>query len=122
MTLTSPLRPYNGLVLIIFAVLSAWGLWVFRIAPGVYKFPVGLYDLLDAGVLPNGQPIKKHYTGLGPVDKILTLLVTVFIYGPAGWNEQFYWQQLNFLLQITPIAAVMNAEACRERNRGSWLK
>ncbi len=119
---SSSVRPYNALVLGSFAVMSAIALYLLRISPVVDNFPVGLYLMVEAGVLPSGQPIKKNYTGLKPVDDILALLVTVFLSGPAGWNEEFYWQQWYFLMQVVPIVAVMNVEACRERNRPSWIK
>jgi hypothetical protein len=115
-------RPYNGLLLTILILLSAAGAWFMRIIPVLNDAPVGFNQTLEAGVHPNGVIVKKNYTGLGPVDEVLKLLVTAFLPGAAGWNEAAYWQQFHFLMQITPMLAVLNIEACRERNRGSWVK
>lgn len=93
-----------------------------RISLALYDAPVGFLDTVAAGVHPNGTPIKIDYTGLKVLDEGLSFLVTAFLPGSAGWNEVFYWQQFHFLLQITGLVAIMNVEACRERNRGSWLK
>jgi hypothetical protein len=93
-----------------------------RINTAIKDAPVGFNQTLEAGVHPNGVVIKKSYTGLGPVDEVLKLLVTAFLPGAARWNELAFWQQFHFLVQIAPMIAVMNIEACRERNRGSWIK
>lgn len=84
--------------------------------------PVAFSNVIEAGVLPNGTRFKKYYTGIGPLDEMLSFLVAAFLYGPTGWNEAFYWQQLHFLGQIAPIIAIMNVEACREKHQSSWLK
>jgi len=84
--------------------------------------PVGFLDVVQSGAHPNGVPIKKNYTGLGLLDEGISFLVTAFMPGAAGWNETFYWQQVHFLLQFGVMGAIMNVEACRERNRGSVLK
>jgi hypothetical protein len=121
---TSPTgtRPYNALLLSVFAILAPIGAWTMRITTFLNGAPVGFNDVVAAGVHPNGTPIKKSYTGLFALDEGLSFLVTAFLPGAAGWNEAFYWQQFHFLIQLTVAIAIMNVEACRERNRGSWLK
>lgn len=84
--------------------------------------PIGFDKMIETNLLPNGIPIKKHFTGIMPLDEGLSFLNAAFIYGPSRWNEAFYWQQLHFLLQVTALVVVMNVEACRERNRSSWLR
>ncbi|KAH7390480.1 hypothetical protein BKA66DRAFT_413852 [Pyrenochaeta sp. MPI-SDFR-AT-0127] len=115
-------RPYNAAILAAFVALSVAGAWFMRINIVMNKVPVGFKEVIASGVLPNGTPIKKHYTGIAPLDGMVSFLVAAFVYGPTGWNEPFFWQQLHFLVQITPMIAVLNVEACRERNRGSWVK
>ena len=122
MAFSSTRRPNNAAILAAFVVMSCMGLWFMRIYPSINEFPVGLFDMLDSGVLHNGRPLKKHYTGIGMVDEVLSLLVAVFIYGPAGWNNVFFWQEVHFLIQISAVIAVMSVEACRGRNSGSWAK
>ena len=93
-----------------------------RISLVLNDLPLDFNKIIETGILPNGMRIKKHFTGVVPLDEGLSFLVAAFLYGPTAWNEAFYWQQLHFLVQITTLIAVMNVEACRERNRGSWLK
>jgi hypothetical protein len=115
-------RPYNALLLTTFALLSITGAWFMRIYFVLNGAPVGFNDVLAAGAHPNGTPIKKSYTGLKIIDEMLALLVTAFLPAASGWNEAAYWQAFHFLFQIMPIIAIMNVEACRERNQKSWIK
>ena len=115
-------RPYNGLLLAFFGVLSAAGLWFMRISTVLNDAPVGFLDIVASGTHPNGVVIKITYTHLKPVDEVLSFLVAAFLPGTAGWDEVFYWQQVHFLVQIGSLLAIMNVEACRTRNSGSWLK
>ncbi|KAH4127099.1 hypothetical protein HBH68_065640 [Parastagonospora nodorum] len=115
-------RPCNTLLLITFALLSAAGAWFMRVSLILYDAPKDFLEVVQAGVYPNGTPIKKDYTGLAPLDEGLSFLVAAFLPGAAGWNETFYWQQFHFLIQITGLIAIMNVEACRERNSASWIK
>jgi hypothetical protein len=115
-------RANNNALLAAFAALSGLGLYTMRILPAMNNLPVGFMDVSKTGVLPNGVPLKKDFTGIRHLDEGLAFLVSAFVYGPTRWNETFYWQQIHFLLQITVLIAIMNVEACRERNQRSWLK
>ncbi|KAL1793576.1 hypothetical protein ACET3X_008558 [Alternaria dauci] len=115
-------RPNNNALLAVMAVLAGIGLYTMRIATAQNDVPVGFLDAAASGTLPNGVALKKHYTGLRILDEGLSFLVTAFLYGPTGWSETFYWQQLHFLFQITPVLAVHGVEAYRGRNQNSWIK
>jgi len=115
-------RQNNGALLLLFTVLAAIGLYTMRITTTINGIPVDFLESIQAGTLINGSPIKRDYTGIQLLDQGLSFLVAAFVYGPAGWNEPYYWQQIHFLVQIAPIIVVMTVEACRERNQGSWLK
>ncbi|RMZ73160.1 fad binding domain-containing [Pyrenophora seminiperda CCB06] len=117
-------RPNNNALLLIMAVLSAIGLYCMRIGCVVHDYPIDILEGAKMGILPNtnGVRMRKEYTGIKQVDEPLGFLVTAFLYGPTKWNEPFYWQQVHFLTQLAVIIAIMNVEACRERNQGSWLK
>jgi hypothetical protein len=115
-------RPNNNVLLAIIAVLAAIATYAMRITTAQNGIPVGFLESASSGVMANGVLVKKHYTGIGFLDQGLSFLVAAFLYGPTGWNEPFYWQQLHFLLQFTAVLTVTNVEACRERNQGSWLK
>lgn len=115
-------RSGNGTLLFLYAALSAIGLYTMRILTSMTGTPVGFMEMLQSSTFPDGSPIKKDYTGIPSFDIGLASLVAAFVPGPARWNEAFYWQQIHFLVQIAPVIAVMNVEACRGRNQGSWLK
>jgi len=115
-------RPNNNALLAVMAVLSVIGMYCMRIGCIVHDYPVEILDAVKTGILPNGVKIRKDYLGIKPVDESLSFLVTAFLYGPTKWNEAFYWQQVHFLGQLAVAVAIMNVEACRERNQGSWLK
>jgi hypothetical protein len=115
-------RANNNALLILFAVISALGLYTLRIQSAMNDIPRGFLETVQGDVLSNGVPIKKNFTGIKMLDEGLSFLVIAFLYGPTKWNEPFYWQQFHFLFQITSLVAVMNVEACRKRNQGSWLK
>lgn len=115
-------RPHNTPLLVAFGLFSLAGAWFMRISIALNDAPVGFLDVVASGEHPNGVPIVTHYTGLKALDEGLSFLVTAFLPGSAGWNETYYWQQVHFLTQITTLIAIMNVEACRVRNQGSWLK
>jgi len=115
-------RPNNNALLAVMAALSAVGMYCMRVGCIVHDYPVEILDAAKTGILPNGVKMRKDYFGIKPVDESLSFLVTAFLYGPTKWNEAFYWQQVHFLGQLAVVVAIMNVEACRERNQSSWLK
>ncbi|KAF2124262.1 hypothetical protein P153DRAFT_302912 [Dothidotthia symphoricarpi CBS 119687] len=117
---TSAQRPYNAAITGLFILCSVGGLLFMRIATVLNDVPRGFFDLVAASHLPNGVAIKKHFTGIGPLDNGLSFLVTAFITGSAKLHEPFYWNQVHFIIQFMATIVVMNVEACRERHRGRW--
>jgi hypothetical protein len=115
-------RSNNNALLVLFAALSVLGLYTMRISVSMNNVPVGFLETVEEGVLAHALPLKKDYTGIHYLDQGLAFLVLAFVYGPTSWNEPLYWQQTHFLFQFTVLLAIMNVEACRERNQGSWLK
>jgi hypothetical protein len=115
-------RPGNNALLIFFALISGLGLYTMRISVAMNDIPRGFLETVQGDVLSNGVPIKKNFTRIKMLDEGLSFLTIAFLYGPTKWNEPFYWQQFHFLFQVTSLVAIMNVEACRERNQGSWLK
>jgi hypothetical protein len=67
-------RPYNALLLTVFAILAPIGLWTMRITTFLNDAPVGFTNVVAAGVHPNGVSIKKSYTGLAALDEGLSFL------------------------------------------------
>jgi hypothetical protein len=115
-------RANNNALLGAFAALAGLGLYTMRIAPAMNNLPLGFMEVIETGILPNGVPLKKDFTGIRHLDDGLSFLVAAFVYGPTKWNESFYWLQIHFLFQIAVLIAISNVEACRERNQRSWLK
>ncbi|KAJ5952743.1 uncharacterized protein N7479_011156 [Penicillium vulpinum] len=75
-------------------------------------------------LLPGGveAPLRQVYTGLGPVDLILQVIVTIFL--PAVTNFSTPEQPLQvmyFLSSILPIIAILTVEGFRPRNKWTLL-
>ena len=115
-------RPNNNALLCLLAALSVLGLYTMRVSVAMNDIPKDFRAVAQGNALPNGVPIKRDFTGIKLLDEGLAFLVVAFIFGPTKWNETFFWQQFHFLFQITSLIAIMNVEACRNRNQGSLLK
>ncbi|KAI1438415.1 hypothetical protein GGR50DRAFT_429559 [Xylaria sp. CBS 124048] len=117
-TVPQAFRPHNALFMLIFALASAYAAWAMRIETAIKGIPVGFVEQVESKVLPDGTPMRTHYTGIEAVDSGLLFLVAAFIAGPLGWDEGVRLQQMHFLVQFFAIVAVWNVEACRARH--SW--
>lgn len=75
-------------------------------------------------LLPGGveAPLRQVYTGLGPVDLILKILVTIFLPAVSNFStpEQPF-QVLYFLGSLMPIIAILTVEGFRPRNKWTLL-
>jgi hypothetical protein len=66
------------ILLILLSVAGFWTLWGFPYQNGLLKI---LNQETEPGALipgPTAAPMKQSYTGIGPVDKQLTILVSFF--------------------------------------------
>ncbi len=69
-------------------------------------------------VYPNTDiVIKKHYTGLKPVDGFLSVLVTAFLAGPLALKKYIQVQQAYFLCSWLAVLVVWSVESVRLGNR-----
>jgi len=66
----------------------------------------------------NGTPLQTRYTGIFPVDVVLSMLVAVFAPGAAGWDERVRILQLYLLTQVFAICCVWTVEAHQVVHRG----
>lgn len=105
----------------LFALISGLAAWFMHVQPSQLGIPKDFDSAVASAKLPNGVNIKTEYTGIVVVDKVLTFLVTAFIYGSAGWDRTFQLHQIYFLVTILPVLAVWNAEALRSRNKWAIL-
>jgi hypothetical protein len=117
-TRTTATRPYNTLLVSIFAVAAVAALWLMRIETAIKGIPADFIEHVEARVYPTGTAMRTRYTGIEVVDSGLLFLVAAFAAGPLGWDEGVRVQQLHFLVQFFAVIAVWNVEACRDRN--SW--
>jgi hypothetical protein len=115
-------RPYQTVLLLLFFVVAVAGIYYMRVIPVINDIPVDFLQTVESSILPNGVPVKKTFIGISVIDEGLSFLVSAFIGGAAGWNKSFFLLQVHFLISIGAQIAVMNVEACRERNRGRWLR
>jgi hypothetical protein len=60
--------------------------------------------------------LRRHYTGIAPLDFAASFLVAVFTHGAAGWTKGIQLQQAFFLLQFFPVIATWAVESARKRN------
>jgi hypothetical protein len=59
--------------------------------------------------------MRRYYTGVAAIDALLSVLVTAFIAGPAGWNRGIQVQQAYFLISFFPVIATWSIESVRKR-------
>jgi hypothetical protein len=65
-----------------------------------------------------GAPLRDHYTGIGSVDKILTVLVSVFGVSLAGHNKARLVQLVSFTPLLLPTTLDWTIEAYRAGAKG----
>lgn len=63
-----------------------------------------------------GIALRTTYTGIVPVDKGLSFLVSAFIHGAAAWDRGSYLQQIYFLVSFFSVITIWTIESCRKRN------
>ncbi|KAI1118574.1 hypothetical protein F5Y14DRAFT_398942 [Nemania sp. NC0429] len=109
-------RPYNALLVLVFAVAAVAAGWLMRVETGIKGIPVDFVEQVQARVYANGMPMRTRYTGIDAVDQGMLFLVAAFAAGPLAWDEGVRLHQLHFLVQFFAVIAVWNVEACRARN------
>jgi hypothetical protein len=103
------------------ALLGFWTLWAFPYNNGLLKI---LQDETRPGALipgPTAAPMKQTYTGIGPVDRELTTLVSFFytaIYGNRGDVSLSF---LGLGGHVLAAWALVTVESYRNGNQGKWL-
>lgn len=75
-------------------------------------------EALVQGVVPGGEaPIRRSYTGLAGIDKLLGFLVTMFLPAVDGAvGPQQTVQLMYFMSTLVPLLAIMILEGFRPRN------
>jgi hypothetical protein len=95
--------------------MAYYGMWA-RSASWDLGSHVG--EIITTGTFPYDPtfPLKRTYTGIGPIDEYLVFLTAVFMPGLRGWDRNFQYLQIYFLGHLVQPIAIWTAEANRSRN------
>ncbi|KAI9632360.1 uncharacterized protein MKK02DRAFT_40662 [Dioszegia hungarica] len=105
---------------LLYLSLSASGIYYFHFSPAS-QIGARSLNALTSTSAPFAYPdhpnviIRRVYTGFSVPDSILSCIVTIFLAGPAGFSEHIRIQQINFLLNLGPLALVFSIESIRAK-------
>lgn len=97
------------------------GLYKMRIEPALHGIPVHFEELVfqEKVLLDGVTPLKTRFTGLSPLDDMLSMLVGAFMPGITGVEgPQVRLQQWYFLTQWFGVLCFWTVEGFREGNKG----
>ncbi|CAJ2505544.1 Uu.00g129380.m01.CDS01 [Anthostomella pinea] len=97
-------------VLITLSCLGLFLLWGVMALQGSLQ---ALFEIKDSAVFPNGRRLKTSYTGIGPVDNLLCILVIFF----DGLNNLVEPAQYLMLLELVSTLFVINMMTLVESRR-----
>jgi len=118
--------PYRRGFYLTYAILSAVAFYYMRLGPAS-KITANHIEPLINGIAPSfrypgrTEVIRQYYTGIKPVDGLLSVLVTAFLSGSAGWRFDIQVQQINFLTSWTSVLVVWSLESVRRSNSWSFI-
>lgn len=76
---------------------------------------------VEEGILPNGEPLRTHYTGVAGLDSFLTILVRFFYSCAAGERPGLSLFTVYFAAQVVPAHAILVLEGLRAGNKSTAL-
>lgn len=104
---------------LIYAGMSAVALYYLRLGPTCQAADKEMQEVMkgdDWRWHDHDTVLRRHYTGIAPLDFGLGFLVAAFFYGTAGWIKGIQLQQGYFLLTFFPVIVVWSVESFRARN------
>lgn len=104
---------------LLYAGMSAVAVYYLRLGPTSKAADKHFEGVMTGGEWrwPNTDTVlRRHYTGIAPLDFGLSFLVAAFFYGTAGWVKGIQLQQGYFLLQFFPVIVIWSVESFRARN------
>jgi len=116
MALTIP-----SVLLLLLAVWGFWTLWGFPYNNGLLKI---LSSETEPGAFipgPTAAPMKQSYTGIGAVDKELTILVSFFYTAIDGNRADVSLSFLDLGGQVLAAWVLITIEGLRSGNSGKWI-
>lgn len=116
-------KPLTGpiVVQVLLAVLGFWTLWPFPYNNGLLKF---LGAQTEPGAVIPGPvvaPMKQTYTGIGPVDNQLTVLVSFFYTAIDGNRGDISIAFLSLGSHVIAAWVLITLEGLRSGNRGKFF-
>lgn len=107
-----------------YTVIAGFGGYFVRgLAPPLWFLAGELENIGQSGSLHPGTaiPLRKDYTGVAAVDEFVAFFVAAFFPMSSGLNSGMHLQLLYFLLNFTPVVAIMAIESARQRNSQALL-
>ena len=110
------------LLYVVFTVLAVVASWLLS---GALRTN-GTLDLVREAIV-NGQvegltgDLCRSYTGISSIDKILVILVTIFLPAISSNRHEQPLQLLYFLSSMLPIIAIFTIEGYRKKNKWSLI-
>lgn len=107
--------------LVALSILGFWTLWVFPYKNGLLKF-LG-HQAEPGAVIPGATlaPMKQTYTGIHPVDKQLTILVSFFYTAIDGKRADISLSFLALGGQVLGAWVLIMIESLRTSNQSKFL-
>lgn len=101
-----------------FGIISMYGL-AYR--NGYFNALIRLRDQGPHFLPGSDVPILTRFTGIGPLDKVLTLAGVMFANITDGTTPQLSLYAFQFAGQLVPVFTVILIEGNREGNRGNVM-
>ncbi|KIV82269.1 hypothetical protein PV11_04390 [Exophiala sideris] len=109
------------ILLILLSIAGFWTLWAFPYQNGLLKI---LSQQNEPGAVipgPTAAPMKQTYTGIGPVDKQLTILVSFFYTAIDGNRADVSLSFLYLGGQVLAAWVLVMIESLRVGNQGKFI-
>jgi hypothetical protein len=106
---------------VVLALLGFWTLWGFPYSNGLLKI---LKDQTAPGALipgPTAAPMKQTYTGIGPIDNQLTILVSFFYTAIDGNRADVSLSFLGLGGGVLAAWVLISIESYRYGNKDKWI-
>lgn len=104
---------------LVYACMSVVAFYLLQLSPPSKAADTHMQEVMkgrDWRWADHDTVLRRHYTGIAPLDFGLSFLVAAFFYGVAGWNKGIQLQQGNFIVNFFAVLVVWSVESCRARN------
>jgi hypothetical protein len=105
-------------IFISLSVLAFFLLWVVMGLNGTLE---ALFETRASGVFPDGRPLKLSYSGIGPIDDLLLILV-IFFDGLTNLVDVAPYLMLLDLVSTLHVIIMMTLVENRRTERTGWIR